>query len=325
MTKGLFRIFTALGLMRNTKRDSPTPIVPAGGITGMALMVVIAIMTFLGCLAVGGVNLVNQSAANWEGQISSEATIQIRPIDGQNMQENLIKAVRLVKKFDGVVDARILDEEATKRLLEPWLGSGLDLNDLPVPRLIIVTLGQRNEVNFPVISQAIQKEIPGGSFDDHGTWIERLVMMAHASVVIGLVILILVLIALGLTVVFATRGSLSGNAPIVEVLHFIGAENRFIARQFGWHFLRTGFRGAIYGGIAAVVTFFICSLWAAYNMATPGADQATALFGNFMIGWKCYLEMAALVIFVSSLTMITSRITIMRQLRGIDGSNSNLF
>lgn len=325
MTKGMFRILTILGLKRNSKYDAPAPIVPAGGVSSFALTVVIAIMTFLGCLAVGGVNLVNQSAANWEGQISTEATIQIRPVDGQNMQDNLIKAVRLVKGFDGVIDARIVDEEAIKRLLEPWLGSGLELDDLPVPRLIIVTLSKRNEVNFSAISQAIKQQIPGGSFDDHSTWIERLVTMARASVIIGLIILILVLVALGLTVIFATRGSLSGNAPIIEVLHFIGAENRFVARQFDWHFLQMGFRGAMYGGIAAVIAFFFCSLWANRNMATPSADQAMALFGNFSISWQCYFEMAVLVIFVSGLTMITSRITIIRQLHDIDGKRSNLF
>jgi cell division transport system permease protein len=49
--------------------------------------------------------------------------------------------------------------------------------------------------------------------------------MAHTTVMIGTGVLVLVFSAMVLTVVFATRGALSGNRHIVEVLHFVGAES----------------------------------------------------------------------------------------------------
>ena len=76
-------------------------------------------------------------------------------------------------------------------------------------------------------------------------------------------------------VIFATRGAMAGNAHIIEVLHFVGAEARFIAAEFRHHFLVTGLRGAVSGGFGAVIVFVVFSWWSARNLATPEADQAT--------------------------------------------------
>ncbi|TIW09862.1 MAG: ABC transporter permease, partial [Mesorhizobium sp.] len=116
------------------------PIVPAQNIAGRALVLVIAIMTFLSCLTFGAVTLVRDTASVWENQISREATIQIKPVDGLDMEAALAQASQIAGEFPGVKSARIVDRDATARLLEPWLGSGLNIDELPVPRLIIVTI-----------------------------------------------------------------------------------------------------------------------------------------------------------------------------------------
>ena len=63
-----------------------SPIVPRGSVAGRALTSVVAIMTFLACLTLGAVSLVQHTAATWQSQISHEATIQIRPVDGADMK-----------------------------------------------------------------------------------------------------------------------------------------------------------------------------------------------------------------------------------------------
>ena len=77
--------------------------------------------------------------------------------------------------------------------------------------------------------------------------------------------------ATGLTVIFATRGAMAGNGHVIEVLHFVGAEARFIAAQFRRHFLATGIQGAAAGGALAVLVFVTFSWWASRNLATPEA------------------------------------------------------
>ena len=43
---------------------------------------------------------------------------------------------------------------------------------------------------------------------------------------------------------------MAGNREIIEVLHFVGASDAFIAREFQSHFRRLGLRGAIIGELA---------------------------------------------------------------------------
>ena len=64
----------------------------------------------------------------------------------------------------------------------------------------------------------------------------------------GIGILALVIVATIISVSFATRGAMAANRPIVEVLHFVGAGDRFIANRFLRHFLRLGLQGGVIGG-----------------------------------------------------------------------------
>jgi cell division transport system permease protein len=294
------------------------PIVPAQNIAGRALVSVIAIMTFLSCLTLGAVTLVHDTAAVWQNQISREATIQIKPAEGLDMETALEKAAVAARSFPGIVDARIVDREATARLLEPWLGAGLDIDELPVPRLIIVTVNEAYPPNFARMREALAAEVPEASIDDHRTWVDRLVTMARTTVTIGVAALALMLTATVLSVVFATRGAMAGNGHIIEVLHFVGAEARFIATEFRRHFLMTGMKGAAAGGLAAVLVFIVFSFWSSRNLATPEADQATALFGNFAIGANGYGGVALIVLVIGVLTAATSHMTVVAYLTDLD-------
>ena len=294
------------------------PIVPARTVSGNALVIVIAIMTFLSCLTLGAVTLVRDTAGMWQSQISREATIQIKPADGLDMEAALAAVQEIVIDFPGVKGARIVDRDATARLLSPWLGEGIDLDELPVPRLVIVTIDETSPPDFAAIRAALAKDVSGAKLDDHRTWIDRLVSMARTTIAIGIATLGLILAATVLTVVFATRGAMAGNGQIIEVLHFVGAESSFIAAEFRHHFLLTGAKGAAAGGLAATVVFIVFGWWSSRNMATPEADQAAALFGNFAIGAAGYLGVAVIVGLVAVLTAATSHITVVSYLHDID-------
>ncbi|EHR07387.1 hypothetical protein C022_01874 [Brucella abortus NI593] len=304
---------------KRRRRQGPSPIVPDGSVTGNALVIVIAIMTFLACLTLGGVTLVRASAAAWQSQIAREATIQIRPVEGQDIEQELQQASEIARGFAGVKGTAIIDKEATARLLEPWLGSGLNIDELPVPRLVVVTIDENAPPDFESMRAELTRAIPAASFDDHRTWVYRLVSMANTTVLVGTAVLSLVIAATVLTVIFATRGAMSGNGHIIEVLHFIGAESKFVAREFEWHFFRTALKGALFGGAAAMLVFLVFSWWASYQIATPEGDQAAAMFGNFAIGSDGYLGAAGIIILVSILTMLTSRLTVIRQHATMDG------
>ena len=299
------------------------PIVPSANVSGNALMLVIAIMAFLACLTLGAVSMVRATAQSWQSQISREITIQIKPVEGQDMEKALADARDLALTFGGTVSGNIVDREATARLLEPWLGEGLNLDDLPVPRLVIITIDEQNPPDFTAMRAALAETIPQAYLDDHRTWVDRLVAMARTTALIGTGVLVLVFSAMVLTVVFATRGTLSGNRHIVEVLHFVGAEAGFVASEFQKHFLKISLKGAGAGGLLAAFCFAVAGFWQSRSLATPESDQATALFGTFTIGYMGYVGIAAIMIVIALLTTLTARFTIMRTIYEIDQVRSD--
>lgn len=304
---------------RAPMRVRPTaPILPPSNIQGNALIVVIAIMAFLACLTLGAVTMVRATAAGWQSQISREITIQIKPVEGLDMEAALLRAKDLALRFVGTKEGTIMDDAATARLLEPWLGTGLDLDELPVPRLVIITVDEQNPPDFTAMRDLLSKEIPQAFLDDHRTWVDRLVSMASTTVWIGTGVLILVFTAMVLTVVFATRGVISGNRHIVEVLHFVGAESAFVAKEFQKHFLKISLKGSAAGSAVAASLFALLSVWQASARATPESDQATALFGSFSLGLAGYLGIFATMIVIALLTTLTARLTVMRTIDEID-------
>lgn len=294
------------------------PIVPPHGVAGNALIFVIAIMTFLSCLTLGAVTLVRDTAATWQTQIAREATIQIKPAEGLDIETALARAQQIAGGFAGVRSASVVGRAATARLLEPWLGAGIDIEELPVPRLVIVTIDPVAPPDFSAMRQSLAQDVPQASLDDHRTWVDRLVAMARTTVAIGVGALALMLAATVLSVVFATRGAMAGNGHIIEVLHFVGAEARFIASEFRGHFLLSGMKGAAAGGAAAILVFIAFSWWSWSRLATPEADQASALFGNFAIGASGYAGVALIVLVVGALTAATSHLTVVAYLREMD-------
>ena len=78
---------------------------------------------------------------------------------------------------------------------------------------------------------------------------------------------------------------MAGNREIIEALHFVGAADGFIARQFQFHFLRLGLRGGVIGGGAAIVLFLALGFFSRQWTTSAGGEQAEALFGSFSLGW----------------------------------------
>jgi cell division transport system permease protein len=142
--------------------------------------------------------------------------------------------------------------------------------------------------------------------------------MAGSVVAIGLVILALMIAATVLSVTFATRGAMATNKPVIEVLHFVGAKNGFIAGHFQRHFLLLGLQGGAIGGGTAIVLFALASLVSRWFAGSAVAEQTAALFGSFAIGFWGYAAMLGQILVIAAVTAYTSRRTVNRTLESID-------
>jgi len=294
-----------------------TPIVPKRSIAGRALVAVVAIMTFLASLTTGAVMLVRSSAVEWQSDVAREVTIQVRPVAEKNLDAEVARAVEIASAVPGVGQVRAYTKEESAGLLEPWLGSGLSLEELPVPRMIVVKL-PAGVVDLAPLKKALAEKVTGASLDDHRAWIGRMRTMARTTVAGGVGLVILMLAATVLSVIFATRGAMATNRPIVEVLHFIGAKSGFIAGQFQRHFLMLGLEGGLIGGGLAMLLFGAAGIAARMSAGTAGGDQLATLFGSFALGWGGYLAIVAQIVLVALVTAIASRRTVSRTLETVE-------
>lgn len=303
----------AEGLHPRLKRGQP--LVPAGTIAGRALVTVVAILTFLAALTASGARLMADASSDWRSSVSREFTVQVRPRGGQDIEALVERAAALVRAAPGVDSVRSFSKSEAEQMLAPWLGTGLDLVELPIPRLIVAQRADGAEVDLAKLRAAIAEAVPGASLDDHSVWLKRLSAMANGVIVVGLSIVLLVLTAAALAIGFATRGALAGAKDIVEVLHFVGADNRYIARQFQARFLRFGLKGGLIGGGLAALFLFGVGALASAMRASPGGNEIEALFGSFRIGLSGYGAILAVVVLVTLVTALVSRETVRRQLK----------
>jgi cell division transport system permease protein len=181
--------------------------------------------------------------------------------------------------------------------------------------MIAVRVDPGARVDVPALRRALATQVAGASLDDHRGWIDRMRHMAAAAVAGGAGIFGLVLAATVLSVAFATRGAMASNRPIVEVLHFVGAKEAYIAGQFQRHFLGLGLKGGAIGGIAAMAFLALAGPVSDMFVGSAGEAQATALFGAFSIGTAGYVMIGLEVILIAVITAITSRLVVIHTLR----------
>ena len=236
----------------------------------------------------------------------------------RNIDADVQKAVALASGTPGVAGVRAYSKEESGRLLEPWLGSGLALDELPVPRMIVVRITPGETPDLAELRQQLAAQIPDANLDDHRAFIDRMRAMARSAVAVGLAILALVLAATMLSVMFATRGAMSTNRQIIEVLHVVGAKQSFIAGEFQRHFLLLGLKGGAIGGAVAMMLFLLIGLLSDWFKGSPGETQVGALFGNLSLGAAGYGAIIGLIVLVAAVTAGTSRLTVHRTLRSME-------
>jgi len=308
-----------IGVQDPTGRDDEappqSPLAPADSVAGRSLVIVIAIMTFLAALSAGAALLVADASADWRKEVAREASVQIRPTPGRNLEADLRKAAEILEATPGVREALVYTKAESEALLAPWLGQGLDLSELPTPRMIVVRLDADMRADLVKLKLDLANAVPSATLDDHRLWADRLATMAGTAVAVTALIFLLIVTAMGIAVASATRAAVATNREIVEVLHVVGAADAFIAREFQRRFLALGLRGAAIGGCAAIGFFALAGFLARQWTATPGGDQLEAMFGSFALGPRDFAVIFLLSAAIAYLVGQMSRMIVLRHLR----------
>jgi cell division transport system permease protein len=289
------------------------PIVPAGSVTGRSLTLVITIMCFLACLTAGAVYMMNQSASAWLRDIASEVTVQIEARDRADIDKVVADVASFLAAQPGIATVRPLSVADSTQLLEPWLGQTDALRALPIPRLVAIEVDRNAPVELDGLRQTLKERFKGVSLDDHRRWQQQIRTITRSFALGGLAILVLVGAATTAIIISATRSAMASNREIVEVLHFVGATDRFIAREFERHFLRLGVRAGIVGAIWAMLVFL--AMPTVMELLGGGAvtlAEIRRLVGIATLDAPGYFLLGIVVLVIAALCMLTSRIGVYR-------------
>jgi cell division transport system permease protein len=199
--------------------------------------------------------IAERSVQSWQAGLTGRLTVQVLP-QGATPPENEVRAaVEVLQRTPGVISVAALSDADNLALVEPWLGRDAIVSELPFPRLIDVRLVPGATPDLEALAGQLKSAAPHAVLDDHGRWIERLRSTADVVVLGALVILALIAIGTAASVAFATRAGLATHREIVQLLHLMGAQDRFIARAFERHYFLAALAASAVGSVLAAATF----------------------------------------------------------------------
>ncbi len=270
-------------------------------------------MCFFACLTAGTVYMMNQSASAWLRDIASEVTVQIEPRERVDIEKQIRDVEQFLAKQPGVRAVKALSLADSTSLLEPWLGQSDALKSLAIPRLVAIELDRSSPPDLAKLRANLNAQFKNVTLDDHRQWQQQIRTVTRSFALGGLAILILVGAATTAIIVSATRSALASNREIVEVLHFVGATDRFIAREFEKHFLRLGVRAGVVGAVCAMFVFvslpFVMEL---LGGGTVTMAEMRRLVGSGALDWPGYALLLIVVGVIAALCMLTSRLGVYR-------------
>ncbi len=309
---------TRTGTAQGGRRGKPASIMPEKAVTGRTLTLAMALMCFLACIALAGVLVISRAVTLWSTDISQEVTVQIRPADGEDIDRQIVSAVAILEATEGVAGVRVLGRDRAVALLEPWLGKGAVLDQLPIPRLVAVEIDTEDPPDLAALGEALETQVPGATLDTHRQWQAQLARTAGTLSLVGYGVLALISMTAMVIIAFATRAAIDANRTVVEVLHLVGASDRFVAGQVQWHFLKLGLRAGIAGTAVGVAALALLALLGTSDVP-GGLTEATRalIFGPVDLTATSYLLFLLVPVVATLISLITARFTVMRILNDV--------
>lgn len=268
------------------------------------LQVMVCIAVFLFGVTLAGTLSVNAMIKTWNDSILGALTVQIMPVVENNKEamtaevlRQQSKAVEFLNEWPGVEKATPLTDKQLNRLLQPWLGDGVDVSDLPAPRLIDVKVKKGMHINFSKLAESLVKEIPLASVDDHKIWLDKLIKFADSLRLLAMVVLILVVAVTSGAIFYCTQTSLGLHHHVIEILHLMGAKDTYVAQQYARKACFLGFMGGVYGLILVIPTIFVISGLA--SQIEGGIVSETTLS---MMDWLIIFSLPLFSCFISMIT-----------------------
>ena len=279
------------------------------------LDVMIGIMAFLAALALGASLLADRASLGWRAGLSDRLTVQILVPGHGDARGELVHetaaALTVLRATPGIAHAAALSEAEIQGLVEPWLGKGSLVAELPLPTLIDAEVSPGAPVDLTALAARLKTAAPDSQLDDHSRWLARLKNLADTISWTAYAILILIAVATAASVTFATRAGLAAHHEMVSLLHQMGARSGFIARAFEQHFALSTFAASALGATLAALLFLTAGGLEVFGVeAVPFLPPIALKLGE--VAWFMAVPLAAALI-----AWVTARLSVLAVVRKI--------
>ncbi len=268
------------------------------------LVLLIALMTYLSLLSAAGSLALGHMANKWVSGLENSMTIEIPYASGAMTQaETLITALNQSKS---VKSARILTQKDMGVILSPWLGDQTSiLADLPLPVLISVEMKERTDVSTTAIKTISRRVAPDATVDAHEDWLIDLLKLTNGLRLTAVIIFGLILFVTGLVIAGAVRSRMAIHQRELELLHIMGAGDKYIASQFIRYIMSQSSKGMACGMLGGSITLLGFALLAHHS---PGTVPSINLHGT---DWLAFIVVPSLLLIIG---MMAARQTVLRVL-----------
>ncbi|MGV8986192.1 MAG: cell division protein FtsX [Cypionkella sp.] len=280
-------------------------VVPPSGASAWLTSFTAGAMTFLAVFAMALSLASGKLATRWADALDRTATVRISaPDDQMALQTKAVLAV--LTTTPGIATARALTSEESKKLLEPWFGPDLPLQDLPLPQLVAVTeTGAGYDAEG--LRQRLSAEAPGAVLDDHLRWRRPMAEAAGRLRMLGLLSILLIGSAMAAMITLAANAALAANAQVIRVLRLVGARDNYIAKAFVRRFTLRAASGASAGVVLGMIGVALL----------PAQDAAGGFLTGLGFTGAAWLLPLVLVPLAALVAFVATRTAAFRTLRGL--------
>ena len=230
------------------------------------------------------------------------------------MTDRIRSVLDVLRTTPGIARVRVLSDEEQVALIAPWLGQDARLADLPVPRLIDLSLDGAGP-DVQALQSRLDLTVSGATYDDHATWRAPLAAATRSLERLALGATIIILLTAAGVIAFAARATLSANRHVIETVRLVGAEDRFIATSF---VRRLAIRTAVGGFAGALLGCLVLLLLPGLDggLVLPKVEEGQRLGVSLNPGWSGWIALAAgIPLLIALIAWFSARTTVQLTLR----------
>lgn len=281
------------------------------------LTLLIALMSILLTLSFSGAMALNQLTQKWSSGLENKITIEIPvetqsgpPLTSDRIKKEQNKIYEALKNHEFVKSVEIMQQEEIETLLSPWLNENLSLAEISLPGLIALEL----KPNAPddIVNQLeddIRTLSPHAYLETHEEWLSDIIAFINIIKTISLLLTLLVTAITLIAIISGIRTRMIVHKKEIELLHYMGATDKYIAAQFQRHTLILTLKGATIGTAIGILVVLL----AAWNLSSINSD----LIPRSEIHGLTILKLLLIPLILSALAMLVTRVTLLNSLSKI--------